>query len=219
MAAWHPTLTSKCTALQHSSVHTSIDRPTWLKSKLKKQTTPKERLCAYVYACVCVWLTVREQGVLREGGLGERALSLSFPKKEIKRKEQERSFLPAAQSCAERCSLLVCWSNRELPFAVTQEPKMSSYECLSYQKILKHNIESLSGCEGAIKLLFGFERASLAFKHFLWWPLIYIYGCYQSIYFWKGIHNKGCCDGYGTIIRTFTRRAKNGNTTSPHQLF
>lgn len=112
-----------------------------------------------------VWLTVRGQGVLREGGLGERALSLSFPKKEIKRKEQERSFLPAVQKDA--VFLLVCQSNRELPFAVTQEPKMSSYECLSYQKILKHNTENLSGCERAIKLLFGFERASLAFKHFL----------------------------------------------------
>jgi len=38
-----------------------------------------------------MWMAARGQGVLREGGLGERAHSLKFPEREIRRKSRREA--------------------------------------------------------------------------------------------------------------------------------
>lgn len=138
-----------------------------------------------------MWVTgCQGAGSAKGTRLGKRALSLSFPEKEIKRKSRRGASCQLHGAVQENAVfLLVCWSNRELPFAVIQQPKMNSLACLSYQKTLKHNIENLSGCERDIKLLFKFERGSLAFKNFVWWPFGIHVDAVKSLYLGTSIHN------------------------------
>lgn len=56
--------------------------------------------------------------------------------------------------------------------------------------MVKHNMQNLNGHETVIKLLFGFERGSPAFRRFLRWPLVHMWMASVHVFVGRQLYRK-----------------------------